>query len=404
MAQTFDIRFAKSEGLAAFFEAAGNRFGWRGGGRLSIDADGMSFALKRGIVTLLTRRRSQRIAAGMIREVYREGDALRVEFACEDNPRTVLPFWASDHEAAAQIVQLLPTSRTFEVEHGPTGSCAKKTPGRRWNGAVGAITAGIAAALVWYWKRPDTEVVIASAVPSPPIAASVPAAASKVVPVGPVEDGHARDERVAATTQPISTEEARKLAILAEEPVDWTSPPAGSAPAVAPGEARIARTLESLPATQAEDEGFVPMEVPEIRVSWDEAVVGIPPTTLAHRAGRELLERFAADAAALSEDFRRTRARFDAGAVPPQLFADELDSLARRWLTLNERLLQNRNYSDPALTGLRATLMAVLIQQRLFLSGYGAGLRINDRAAIEHAFQELARAEQLLQRAWRYLG
>jgi hypothetical protein len=26
--------------------------------------------------------------------VYREGDALRVEFATDDNPRAVLPFWA----------------------------------------------------------------------------------------------------------------------------------------------------------------------------------------------------------------------------------------------------------------------------------------------------------------------
>src|SRR5689334_17224820 len=71
MARTFDIRF----------DAAANSFGWSGGGKLSVDTQGMSFALKRGIASLLARSRSQRIPADRIIEVYREGDALRVEFA-----------------------------------------------------------------------------------------------------------------------------------------------------------------------------------------------------------------------------------------------------------------------------------------------------------------------------------
>ena len=77
MAQTFDIRF----------DAAGNSFGWKGGGRLSVDSQGMSFVLKRGLASLLARRISQRIPAENIREVYREGEALRVEFATDENPR-----------------------------------------------------------------------------------------------------------------------------------------------------------------------------------------------------------------------------------------------------------------------------------------------------------------------------
>ena len=92
MARTFDIRF----------DAAANSFGWRGGGRLSVDTQGLSFALKRGIASLLARRRSQRIPADRIIEVYREGDALRVEFATDDNPRAVLPFWARNREAAVR--------------------------------------------------------------------------------------------------------------------------------------------------------------------------------------------------------------------------------------------------------------------------------------------------------------
>src|SRR3954467_7258635 len=119
MAQTFDIRFARSVGIAALFADTANSLGWKGGGSLSIDAQGMSFALKRGVASLLAQRRSQRIPAQNIVQVYREGDALRVEFATDDNPRPVLPFWARNREAASQIVQLLPTLRTFEVEHGP---------------------------------------------------------------------------------------------------------------------------------------------------------------------------------------------------------------------------------------------------------------------------------------------
>src|SRR5688572_32865876 len=86
MAHTFEIRFARSAGLAGLFEAPGNSFRWKGAGRLSIDAQGISIAVKRGLTNLLSRRRSHRIAAAELTEVYREGDALRLEFG-SDNRR-----------------------------------------------------------------------------------------------------------------------------------------------------------------------------------------------------------------------------------------------------------------------------------------------------------------------------
>src|SRR5262245_43430383 len=73
MAHTFDIRFAHGVGL------------------LSIDAQGLSVA-PRGLLAWLSRRPSRRIPAASLKEVYREGDSLRVEFATADNPREVLPF------------------------------------------------------------------------------------------------------------------------------------------------------------------------------------------------------------------------------------------------------------------------------------------------------------------------
>jgi hypothetical protein len=399
MAQTFDIRFARSGGMAAYFEAAGNSFGWRGGGRLSIDAQGMSFALGPGISTLLTRRRSQRVPAAAIKEVYREGTALRVEFASDENPRTVLPFWASSQETAAQIVQLAPTSRTFEVEHGPAESDARKRRSRRWIAPVIVSLLGFAVALL-FTRRPVADGAASPAPPRAAVPASVPA-----TQVASIRNSAGPDRAVSSgrsdSSQTITAEEAGKLAMLAEDPVDWTAAPARSAAATGPRQTPA--TPEEAPAVELDAAGFVPMEVPDIGLTLDEAVTGIPRTTLAYRAARELLAQFTADAAGLSADLRRARARFDAGGWPPREFAGQLDALAGRWLVLNERLLQNRKYQDSALDGLRSMLMSVVIEQRLFLAGYGAGLRSNDQATIERAFLELTRAEQLLAHARRYV-
>jgi len=116
MAQTFDIRFARVAGLVAMFEAPTNSFRWTGAGRLSIDPQGISIAVKRGLLSLLARNRTQRIPSASLKEVFREGDALRLEFATDDSARASLLFWAHDRDVAAQIVRLMPTSRTVELE------------------------------------------------------------------------------------------------------------------------------------------------------------------------------------------------------------------------------------------------------------------------------------------------
>jgi hypothetical protein len=113
--QTFDIRFARSTGLIGLLEAPANTFHWKGGGRLRIDVEGISFAAKRGLLSLLPHTR--RVEAANLREVLREGDALRVEFTTTDQERAVVRFWARDRDGAEQIVRLLPTTRTVELEH-----------------------------------------------------------------------------------------------------------------------------------------------------------------------------------------------------------------------------------------------------------------------------------------------
>lgn len=111
---TFEIRFAKSEGLAGLFEAPANRLGWKGSGLLSIDGQGISIAVKRGLLTLFSRR-SRRFPSESLTEAYREGDALRLVFGSRDQ-HEILAVWARGGEAAADIVKLLPTLRTVELD------------------------------------------------------------------------------------------------------------------------------------------------------------------------------------------------------------------------------------------------------------------------------------------------
>jgi hypothetical protein len=114
---TFDIRFAKSQGLAGLFEAPANQLGWKGSGLLSIDGQGISIAVKRGLLTLFSRR-SRRFPSDSLTEAYREGDALRLVFGNREQ-HEILSVWARGGEAAAEIVKLLPTLRTVELDHAP---------------------------------------------------------------------------------------------------------------------------------------------------------------------------------------------------------------------------------------------------------------------------------------------
>ncbi len=118
MAHTFDIRFARTVGLAALLEAPTNSFRWKGSGRLSIDPQGISIAVPRGLLALFPRTR--RVEAADLKGVLREGQALRVEFS-DGLERMVVPFWVRDPRTAEEIVRLLPTTRTVELDHDAAG-------------------------------------------------------------------------------------------------------------------------------------------------------------------------------------------------------------------------------------------------------------------------------------------
>jgi hypothetical protein len=206
-------------------------------------------------------------------------------------------------------------------------------------------------------------------------------------------DEYADPTSPGASAGPITPEEARLLAILAEDPVDWTPPPPKSAGA----------PVEDLAPADPEAEGFVP-SLPDLQLRGDELVVRIPRTTLIHGTARELLGEFEQEAADLSAGYRDERARFDRRELDVAGFAARLDWYELRWRNLVERVLESRRFSDPGLSGLRGTLLSVVISQRVFLGGYAAGLRNSDPARIDRAFEDLARAEALLARARLYLS
>jgi hypothetical protein len=398
MAQTFDIRFARSVGLAALFDAASNRFGWKGGGRLSIDAQGMSFAPKRGLGWLRAGRRSQRIPANRIVEVYREGDALRIEFATDEDPRATLPFWARDRDTAAQIVRLLPTLRTIEVEQDADASPAKTRA--RWVAPVGiaiAIVIVIASA-VWVigMKRPavdgpanhvaslETDAPAApDRVHDEPSAAAAPtAAAAGSVPLLDSGAGpHAVEQ-----DDVLTPEQARRAAIVYGPPLAEMDGPPASAP------------------VELDADGFVPMDLPDLEIPPDTMVVRIAPTTLAYTTARGMLGAFEASVTDLTTAYETELARLNRGTLNARAFAGRLDALAMRWRAVGERITGTRKYDEPALAGLRATLLMVVNQQRLFLGGYAAGLRNGDQPTIDRAFKDRARAEEALARARLYVN
>jgi hypothetical protein len=168
MAQTFDIRFERTGGVASFFAAAENAFRWKGAGRLSIDPHGIRIAARRGLTSLFTRRSSHSIAAADLREVYREGAALRMEFGSSDDGRVVLPFWAPDRDTAAEIVRLLPTTRTIELEHVASNPQRGKFRLDRVSLVIAALGLVVIAGVAWKLaERPGTAPAVASPIAMP---------------------------------------------------------------------------------------------------------------------------------------------------------------------------------------------------------------------------------------------
>jgi hypothetical protein len=201
---TFDIRFAKSVGLAGLFEAPANRLGWKGSGRLSIDAQGISIAVRRGLLTLFTRR-TRRFPADSLTEAYREGDALRLVFGRREQ-QEILSVWARGGETAAQIVKLLPTLRTVELDQS-TGATRRYRFDWRTALLLLALAVVAAAAISLALRQSGLQVPWAGVEPDGASSSTAPLPNAPVV----ADSGIERSNSSAAPAGPARTEVRRNV-------------------------------------------------------------------------------------------------------------------------------------------------------------------------------------------------
>ena len=356
MAQTFDIRFARSVGLTALLEVPLNRFRWKGGGHLRIDAKGISIGVKRGILALFRARHTQRISNENLRAVYREGEALRVEYDTAESKRIVLPFWAGDSGTAAQIVRLLPTNQTVEIEHSTEAPGARKPRAdRRVLLTIGVtLVAGIAA----FW------------------AISLRTTPPTVVNAQPAE-----------AMMSVEGADAQQVENPLPPPVAGTAPPSSAAAMAPPGAAMPVEAFDS---------------IPEV-TSSEVAVIPISRGTLSHDIAVRELAAFERDAASLESDYRLAHKQLMTGEMSPDDFAERLEEFEMRWWKVTFRIYDSKQLEDPALLELRRVMLGAARRWRNFLSEYAEGLRSRDQVMIAGPLAEVARAQEMRARARRFV-
>ena len=370
MAHTFEIRFDRSEGLAALLEAPTNSFRWKGSGRLSIDAQGVSVAVKRGLLSLLARNRTRRIAAGDLKEVFRAGDSLRVEFSTDETTRVSLLFWARNRDVAAQIVQLLPTLRTVELED-------NSAAGRfRFNWRTITLLVAAFTAMTFGVIALRNERVAGPA--SEPVA--VPRTSSVSEPGVHVVEGQAATSRAPASTAP-----AKQPAADARTSPDsrvretvipvYSNPPASAplsreAPELAPPWTELDAVAAATVARLANSQAVGPQTIVfRVRVSPD-GVVPIVPGMASYAVARKQLDLFLLEARNAGD--------------------------ASSWWAVTVRIHNSWDLDDPALWPLRdAELAASRAWRNYYEFYYGSGL--NDEAA------ELEFARMLTNRVRQYV-
>ena len=369
MAQTFDIRFARSAGLAGFLEAPANVYRWKGDGSLSIDAQGISIAVQRGLLTLFARQRSRRIAANNLLEIYREGDALRLEFSTPESARTVLPFWVRDSNAGAEIVRLLPTQHSVELDESP-GSTRRYRLDRQLAVLLLVSVAALGFGALTLQKY---------------FAPSAPAAgegrSNLGVETSVQESTVAQNASPSAATPRVAARAAAPRTpaapgtFLTTQRVELDPPALPTRPA--------SRSDVATPAVVGTPDVEASRPVIVSRASRD-GVIPIVPGDPAYEVARRQLDLFLAASEALRADY---------------LSGEPLASLERRWWTVTSRIYNSQELDVPALRGLIEIELAVSRSWRLVLTSHAAGLRVNDPGLVDFAIAEREFAEMLEARA-----
>lgn len=123
-APQFAVQFSRPRAVSGRPDSRSNTFRWIGPGTIHV--------LERGLL-VLTRRRSplgirttdeRFVPASDIFEVFRDGDAVRVDLRGESGTAEFFQFWTGNPATAGTIVRLLPTTRTIEYEIAPADAVA----------------------------------------------------------------------------------------------------------------------------------------------------------------------------------------------------------------------------------------------------------------------------------------
>jgi hypothetical protein len=353
MARIFDIRFARNAGLAAWFEAPANSFRWKGPGRISIDDHWLVFARSRLFWPFA--RLLHRLPVSALTSVYREGSSLRLEFA--GSPQLVVPIWARDHADAAEIVRLVPTNRTVEVDAPPSrpASSAHRSGGLALV-VLGAILGVTATLAIIGMRRADDD----------------------------VQSAGARAEAIA----------------IREVDTSASAEPASSGGVAADAPAAHSRAARAVPVS-ASAPGLVARSVAPSRWAGDDAAApaGVQPANARSTlgAGSAVIEdSYAGGVAASRSDFFRAAAlalRSDHvdGRLPP-------GELERRWWALSQRLYSSPEFDDWRTHWLVDAQLGVSLNWRISLTNYRNALATGDRAQIDAAQAELESAAELTDR------
>jgi len=383
MAQTFDIRFARSAGLAALLEVPENIFRWKGGGQLRIDAQGISISVKRGLLALLGGKRTQRIPTEKLRAVYREGDALRVEFQSGKGGRVVVPFWADDRDTAAKIVRLLPTAQTVEIEEATRR--AKPRADWRMLFLLGLALVAIAFGTWAVYQRTQSPVLSVPDLEADPV---------DIAPPVPVDTPNTSASRVDVPASAPSSTKASARREAPAFPLNGTlSGSQSGRPSVEqPGTSSQSRsqqatgTVDVSPSAESQVEaasGFVSNARPT-----SEGVVPYLRGTPAYEAALRQLDLFLDESYTLRRYF--SDARYQIG---DQRF-DKIDEL---WWKVSIRVSNSPDLQDPTLRPLQDLELAISRSWRRAFALYKdpALLAVAD-AEVEFAEMLEARARQLV--------
>jgi hypothetical protein len=360
---------------------------------------------------MLGRNRTRRIPAADLWQVFREGDALRVEFATNDTARVSLRFWANDRDTAARIVQLLPTSRTVELEE--SAAVGGYRVNRRIAVALGLALALIAGVIVTVSLNAQ-QLTTGAEVASPEVAVFEPKPIQEPLFTTDAAAAQPADVPAARATLPAirpaayeptetigsggTTTDGRQVTGDITSTLDRIpSPTAG----LADSEAQPSSTASqpSLDVPPIISPPFVPAE-PAVT---DPNVVPIPHGTPSFNRALRQLALFGSESDDLLAEYDDDLNRFRAGQDGERAFLLRLATLEKRWLGVTNRIQEAEDFADPLLVDLRATLLACARERRYFLTSFSKGTSTRNQQSIQSALEHQALAVELNQKARRYI-